>query len=71
MKTREDVIAEYQAALDALPDENKDKVIFGCACGEHELSPRSALEAMKDPNNEDGQELIALAIQLSSELESS
>jgi hypothetical protein len=54
MKTREECIAALQKDLDEMRADLRDKVIASCACGEHEFSPRQLLEAVKDPNNEDG-----------------
>ena len=63
-KTREDIIKEYEEQLERMPEEKRDEVFVSCACGEHTFSPRQVLEAMKDTNNEDGKELIKMALEL-------
>jgi len=64
VKTREQVIAKYETDLGNMTEEQRDQPMFECACGEHILSPRSILEAMKDPNNQDGQEFLITAMEL-------
>lgn len=63
MVTREEVIAEYEAELLRIPEDQRDQPIFNCQCGEHILSFRQILEAMKDPSNKDGQAFLAVALQ--------
>lgn len=62
--TREELISQYEAELDRMTEEQKDAVMFSCECGEHELSYRSLVKAMKDPNNQDGQAFIQTALSL-------
>lgn len=64
-KTREEVIAKYEAHFNSMSDEERDEIVATCACeAGHEYSSRTMLAAMKDPDNEEGQTFLNAAIQL-------
>jgi hypothetical protein len=69
MKTKEDIIKKLEADLERMTEEERNKIFVACACGEHQFSMQSMLDAMKDPNNEDGQELLATTIRLENEFD--
>lgn len=53
-RTRTECIASLQAQLERMPEKEKDRVFVSCACGQHRMSPRQLVEAVKDVTSHDG-----------------
>ena len=65
MITRDDVIQKYYKQLKRMTKADQNRVFVSCACGQdHEYTPRTMLEAMEDPNSEDGKAFIEASIKL-------